>query len=79
MVLYITEMLRFGDLESHHYIVGVYSSKETAEFAGKVEASWRGGKYLHQVVACKLDAVSDTEKHNYHVSCLPFIKDTYED
>ena len=69
-MLYITEMLRGNDLESHHYIVGVYSSKGLAIFAGEVEKSWRGGKYDYQVVHMELDAVSGQEQYEYHIQCV---------
>ena len=69
-MLYITEMLRWGEQETHHYILGVYSSKEAAIFAGEVEKSWRGGKYDYQVVPVKLDTVSGQEQYEYHIQCV---------
>lgn len=69
-MLYITEMLRWGDTESHHYVVGVYSSREAAEFAGEVEQSWRGGiKYEYRIVVMELDVDVDKEKYEHHLSC----------
>ena len=68
-MLYVTEMLRWGDQETHHYIVGVYSSREGAAFAGEIEKSWRGGKYEYQVVESKLDAPASQELWEYHTSC----------
>ena len=68
-MIYITEMLRFGKLESHHYIIGAYTSKDAAIFAGEVEKSWRGGKYDYQVIASPIDAVPDTDKYEYHTQC----------
>lgn len=45
-------MLRFGDTESHHYIVGVFATEELANRAGFIEKAWRGGtKYEYRVVA----------------------------
>ena len=49
MILYVTEALRWGDRESHSYVVGVYDTKEQAELAGNVEKTWRGGKYDYTV------------------------------
>lgn len=69
-MLYVTEMLRWGDTESHHYIVGVYSTVKAATLAGQVEQSWRGGiKYEYQVVAVELDAAVGQEEYEYHFSC----------
>jgi hypothetical protein len=68
-MLYVTEMLRWGEQETHHYIVGVYSSKEGATFAGEIEKTWRGGKYDYQVVPMELDASAPDEQYQYHISC----------
>lgn len=52
MKVYITQMLRFGDTESHHYIVGVFTTESKAIYVGEVEKAWRGGtKYEYRVVA----------------------------
>ena len=69
-MLYITEMLRWGEDETHHYILGVYSSKEGAIFAGEIEKSWRGGKYEYPVVPKKLDAALGQEQYDYHIKCV---------
>lgn len=45
MKLYVVESLRWGDRESHSYVVGAYTSKELAEEAAQIEKDWRGGKY----------------------------------
>lgn len=50
MKVYITEMLRFGETESHHYIVGVFATEELAEKAGIIEKAWRGNKYEYRIV-----------------------------
>jgi len=68
-MIYITEMLRWGDDESHHYILGAYSTKEDANFAGEVEKSWRGGKYDYRVVRKQLDAASGQEQYEHHRQC----------
>ena len=68
-MMYITEMLRWGDNESHHYILGVYSTREGATFAGEVEKSWRGGKYEARVVVAALDAASGQEQYEHHMQC----------
>jgi len=69
-MLYITEMLRWGESDTHHYVVGVYSTREAAEFAGEVEQSWRGGiKYEYRVVVVELDVDVGQEQLAYHLSC----------
>lgn len=67
-IVYITEMLRWGDTESHHYIVGVYSSLKAAELAGQVEESWRGGKYSYVVNEFHIDEPIPEEQLSYHQS-----------
>ena len=41
MKVYIAQMLRWGDSETHHYILGVFSNKEDAELVCDMEKSWR--------------------------------------
>lgn len=43
-------MLRFGETESHHYIVGAFATEELAEKAGIIEKAWRGNKYEYRIV-----------------------------
>lgn len=69
MVLYVTEMLRWGDDESHHYIVGAFTSKESAEQYGDAHKSWRGGKYEFRVVPVVVDEVCQ-EIVDYHKGCV---------
>jgi hypothetical protein len=44
-VIYVVEMLRYGDRESHSYVVGVFTSASEAEKCGLYYDYWRGGKY----------------------------------
>ena len=37
MKIYVVEMLRWGDRESHSYVIGAFSSKEAADLAGDAE------------------------------------------
>lgn len=57
MNLYIVEMLRWGDDESHHYIIGVYDSLVQAEHSGLLEKQWRGGKYEYRIVEAELNEI----------------------
>ena len=71
MNLYTTQMLRWGDTESHHYIVGVFSDKEKAIYVGEVEAAWRGGKYEYMIEEVELDVSSliDDDKELWYKEC----------
>jgi len=68
-MIYITEMLRWGDDESHHYIIGAYSTNEEAIYAGEVEKTWRGGKYEYRVVAMEVDKPLDSDQVKFHEEC----------
>ena len=69
MKLYALEMLRWGDVETHHYMVGVYSTYAQAEIAGDVEKTWRAGKYEPRIVAFDLDHI-DKEKTDLWRECV---------
>lgn len=49
MRVWVVEMLRWGDRESHSYVIGVYSSRVAAVHAGKDEREHRGGKYEPEI------------------------------
>lgn len=66
VVLYVTEMLRWGSEEDHHYVHGVYSTRAAAAKAGDVEQSWRGGKYEPRIVECVLDSEPPEEELANH-------------
>lgn len=65
--MFITEMLRFGNPEAHHYIVGIYTTKIQATFAGECEKSWRGGKYDYIVSEFEVDIPVPEDIYNYHM------------
>jgi hypothetical protein len=69
-MIYITEMLRWGDDESHHYIIGAYSTIQDAEYAGEVEKTWRGGKYEYRIVPKEIDAPLDSDQVKHHEDCF---------
>lgn len=66
MTIYITEMLRWGEPETHHYIVGAYSSREQASLAGDIEEAWRGGKYTSSVKIFEVDEQIPEDKIRYY-------------
>lgn len=43
--IFVVEMRRWGEDETHHYIIGAFTSKEEAEIAGDIERTYRGSKY----------------------------------
>lgn len=67
-IVYVVTMQRWGDDESHNYVIGVFSSQEDAFEAGDVERSYRGCKYEPKVIECTLDDF-DKKKIKYHESC----------
>lgn len=56
-VLYVVEMLRWGDRENHSYVIGVYSSETLATLAGEAEKTWRAGKYEYAISLYQLDYI----------------------
>lgn len=54
--VYTVRACRWGDRETHSYIVGVYSKKHAALKAAETEEQWRGGKYECEVLEWVLDS-----------------------
>lgn len=54
--IFITQMLKWGSTDSRNYILGAYSTKAEAEYAGEVEKSWRGYSYEPNIVEIVLDS-----------------------
>ncbi|MFM5178082.1 hypothetical protein ACEUAY_00510 [Aeromonas veronii] len=52
--VYVTTMYRWGDRESHSYLVGIFPTDKAALFAARREEDNRGGKYLAMVEAVEL-------------------------
>lgn len=53
--VYVVIARRWGDPESHAYLVGVYEKKHAALEAAEKEADWRGGKYGCEVIAAPVE------------------------
>lgn len=68
MILYIVTMRRWGDDESHNYVLGAFSDQEKALEAGDIERTYRGCKYEPKITECEIDS-SDEDKRKYHNSC----------
>lgn len=48
--VYTVRACRWGDTETHSYIVGVYPKKHAAQKAAEVEEEYRGGKYECEIL-----------------------------
>lgn len=68
MKIYVVTMHRWGDDESHNYVLGVFSSQEKALEAGDIERTYRGCKYEYKVTESVIDGF-DESKIKYHESC----------
>jgi len=53
--MYVVEALRWGNRESHSYVVGVYSSILKADKVARAEELARGGKYECIITHFKTD------------------------
>lgn len=54
--IYVVNMRRWGDRESHSYLLGVFSSKHKAQMAGEKEWEDRGcGKYIPDIKEVKIN------------------------
>lgn len=70
MKVYVVEMLKWGGQETHHYVLGCYSSIEKAEYASEVEITWRAQKYTSQIREVELDQDLDEDAVEYHKECM---------
>ena len=55
-LVYTVHAYRFGDRDLHSYSVGVYSDKDSALDAARIETDYRGGKYDCEVLEWELDS-----------------------
>ncbi len=56
MKVYVITMYRWGNHEAHSYVLGVWSNIDTALLQGRIEESYRGGKYSPEVTEWTIDA-----------------------
>lgn len=54
--VYLVKALRWGDLSAHSYIIGLYSTLESAASRADKEVKNRGGKYGCAVYALEVDS-----------------------
>jgi len=60
MDLYIVLMYRYGNTESHSYLLGVYDTLTEAKINAQAEYASRGhGKYCTQILRTNLNATKD--------------------
>ena len=65
MLIYVVTAYRFGDRESHSYVVGAFDNEEESLKQANLEREWRGGKYECEVRSMELN---DPLKYkNYNV------------
>ena len=65
MLVYIVTAYRFGDRESHSYVVGAFDNEEESMKQAKHEREWRGGKYECEVRSMELN--ESLKYKNYNV------------
>jgi len=60
--VYVVTMYRWGNRESHSYILGAYSEKSKALKAAEEERIYRGSKYMPEVLEIELDLICEVNK-----------------
>ena len=53
--IYSVRACRWGDRDTHSYMVGVYSKKSKALKAAEIEEDYRGGKYECEIQEWNID------------------------
>lgn len=66
--MFVVEMLRRGDRESHSYVIGVFSTRENAEAAGIAEEVWRDRKYEYEISEYNVDFFPPRKLEYYNKS-----------
>jgi len=70
MLIYVVTAYRFGDRESHSYVVGAFDNEEESLKQAKLEREWRGGKYQCEVRSMELNVTLESKNYNV-VLALP--------
>lgn len=60
-IYYIVEALRWGDDHNHSYVVGLYDNFDRAVNSAEDHTDFRGGKYVCQVIQCKMNDTVDSD------------------
>jgi len=61
-IIHVVVAYRWGDVNNHNYVVGVYSNNEKATNAAGIEYSNRGGKYECHVTEHEIDFIEELEE-----------------
>ena len=61
--VYVVHMCRWGELENHSYVIGVYTSLSVAEEAAEDERQYRGGKYEGVIYELPIDDAFSRRDH----------------
>lgn len=64
MNVYVVHMCRWGELENHSYVLGVFTALSVAEGAAEDERAYRGGKY--QGVIYEMPVEEEYERTDEH-------------
>ena len=72
-LMYGVTMQRWGDNETHNYVLGVFTTKLNAKKAGELEREYRGGKYEYCIT---IHIIDDFNDHNINI--LSNNEDEYE-
>jgi hypothetical protein len=76
MLVYVVTAHRWGSLESHSYVCGVFDDKEAAELTAKKEMYWRAGKYDCMITTMKFN---NTNTLDNDLVSTEWIKFSYAD
>ncbi len=61
MKVYVVTMYRYGEKESHSYIIGAWTDKDIAFQNANTEILWRGHKYYPEIIKVELDRNNDID------------------
>ena len=78
MKVYIITMYRWGDRESHSYVLGVFTTKTKAENAAYEEQIYRGGnKYYPEVLEVPIDGIVHDDINGFKAT-IPLLREVVE-
>lgn len=53
--MFVVSAYRFGNKESHSYVVGMFNTIDRATKAASDEIEWRGGKYECEILSMRVN------------------------
>ena len=60
--VFVVTAYRYGDKESHSYVLGVFEQRHLAIESAEQERDYRGGKYYCEVLEVELDICKGLRK-----------------